>query len=81
MKCQNGRSEILLLPTSTLWLSLGVDGLGVPAKEMSTLYFLVYIDIHNVYYTYKYTTQFCFGVAKSTKQILFLAESRFDGEK
>ena len=36
MKYQNGRSEILLLPTSTLWLSLGVDGLGVPAKEMST---------------------------------------------
>ena len=54
MKCQNGRSEILLLPTSTLWLSLGVDGLGVPAKEMSTLYFLVYIDIYNVYYTYIY---------------------------
>ena len=55
MKCQNGRSKILLLPTSTLWLSLGVDGLGVPAKEMSTLYFLVYIDIHViVYYTYRF---------------------------
>ena len=42
------------LPTSTLWLSLGVDGLGVPAKEMCTLYFLVYKYIHIVYYIYRF---------------------------
>ena len=52
MKCQNGRSEILLLPTSALWLSLGVDSLGVPAKEMCTLYFFVYIDIYTMYITH-----------------------------